>query len=165
MAKALVLVDFQNDFLQTFKEAKKLKKPILAKLSSFEGDLIFLKDEHGEDYQALKESLLFPKHCEAKSEGAKMPCEFELFKKAKLFHKNSFGSLSFANYLSSKAYSELHFCGLLTHICVLNNIILANAALPKASIKLHTKLCFSDDKSLAKYAIAILKAQGVEILA
>lgn len=83
MKKALVIVDFQNDFIDGtlgFEKAKTLKNKILTLAQGFEGDLIFTFDTHGESYLATKEGKNLPiKHCKKGDFGYQMPKEFAPF--------------------------------------------------------------------------------------
>lgn len=83
MKKALVIVDFQNDFIDGtlgFEKAKTLKNKILTLAQGFEGDLIFTFDTHGESYLATKEGENLPiKHCKKGDFGYQMPKEFAPF--------------------------------------------------------------------------------------
>lgn len=82
----------------------------------------------------------------------------------KFFYKNTFGSLELANFIQKSDYEELHFAGLVSHICVFCNIILAFGAKPNARIILHQNLSASFDENLEKSAFDILRAYGIEIV-
>ncbi|EOA4382654.1 cysteine hydrolase family protein [Campylobacter upsaliensis] len=170
MRKALVLVDYQNDFINGslgFEKALSLKEEILKLLSEFEGDLLITFDTHEEDYLKTREGQNLPiKHCIKNTFGWEMPSEFVPFlsKAKRVFHKDSFGSLELANFLAKSPYEEIHFCGLVSHICVFFNIILTFCAKPNATLILHKNATTSFDESLENHAFELLKAYGVKLV-
>ena len=169
MKKALVVVDFQNDFIDGtlgFDKAKTLKGEILRLVSEFEGDLIFTFDTHGKDYLNTKEGRNLPvPHCIRGENGWQMSAEFTPFlQRAKIFEKGSFGSLDLATFLRKQGYEQVEFCGLVSHICVFHNIILAFNALPNAKLILHQNATASFDESLQNHAFELLKAFWVEFV-
>ena len=173
MNKAFVLVDYQNDFIDGslgFKKALEIKQNIINQLNTIDFNtthLLLTYDTHDEHYLQSKEGKLLPiNHCIKNSFGWHMPKEFEPFlKKAyKIFYKNTFGSLEFANFIQKSTYEEIHFAGLVSHICVFCNIILAFSAKPNARIIFHQNLSASFDGNLEKSAFDLLKAYGIEIL-
>lgn len=173
MKKAFVVIDYQNDFIDGslgFEKALKIKKNIINKLSNLDFNtthLLFTYDTHDENYLNSKEGLNLPiSHCIKESFGWQMPKVFEPFlqKAHKIFYKNTFGSLEFANFIAKSQYEEIHFAGLVSHICVFCNIILAFSAKPNARLVLHQNLSASFDENLEKSAFDLLKAYGIEVL-
>lgn len=83
MKKALIVVDFQNDFIDGalgFEKAQRLKERILGLVSGFDGDVIFTFDTHESDYLATKEGKNLPiSHCIKGTKGWEMPREFAPF--------------------------------------------------------------------------------------
>lgn len=93
MKKALIVVDFQNDFIDGalgFEKAQRLKERILGLVSGFDGDVIFTFDTHESDYLATKEGENLPiSHCIKGTKGWEMPREFAPFlQKAVKFELN-----------------------------------------------------------------------------
>lgn len=170
MKKALVVVDFQNDFIDGalgFEKAQALKERVLKLAGEFEGDLLFTFDTHGKNYLATKEGQNLPlPHCIKGEFGWQMPDSFSpLLKKAtKIFEKECFGSLELAKFLRQKRYEQVEFCGLVSHICVFHNIILAFNALPNAKLILHQNATASFDEGLQNHAFKLLKAFWVQII-
>ncbi|MCR2061498.1 cysteine hydrolase family protein [Campylobacter helveticus] len=170
MKKVFVLVDYQNDFIDGslgFEKAISLKSEILKLLSEFEGDLLITYDTHLEDYLQTREGQNLPiKHCIKGTKGWDMPSEFAPFlsKAKKIFHKNTFGSIEFANFIEKSDYEEIHFCGLVSHICVFFNVILAFCAKPNAALILHKNATTSFDEALENHAFELLKSYGVKLV-
>lgn len=170
MKKALVVVDFQNDFIDGalgFEKTKGLKERILKLVSEFDGDVIFTFDTHGKDYLNTKEGQNLPVcHCQKDSIGWQMPEIFQPFlqKAKKVFEKNTFGSLDFALFLKKEQYEQIEFCGLVSHICVFHNIILAFNSALNTKLILHKNATASFDERLEHHAFELLKAFWVEII-
>ncbi|MCR2038628.1 cysteine hydrolase family protein [Campylobacter helveticus] len=170
MKKVFVLVDYQNDFIDGslgFEKAPSIKSEILKLLSEFEGDLLITYDTHLEDYLQTREGQNLPiKHCIKGTKGWDMPSEFAPFlsKAKKIFHKNTFGSIEFANFIEKSDYEEIHFCGLVSHICVFFNVILAFCAKPNAALILHKNATTSFDEALENHAFELLKSYGVKLV-
>ena len=170
MEKALIIVDYQNDFIDGslgFEKARLIKDDILLLLKEFDGDLIFTLDTHYTNYLETREGKNLPiLHCQDKSHGHKMPSEFDKYieKAKKIFKKQSFASLELANFILEQNYKQIEFCGLVSHICVFSNIILAFNAALNAEIILHSKATASHDDELEEAAFKILKAYGVKIV-
>lgn len=170
MSKLLVVVDYQNDFIDGslgFAQATKIKENILFLLQNHQGDIVFTFDTHEKDYLNTQEGKNTPiYHCLKDTNGWNMPKEFDIYlKQAKhIFYKNAFGSLEFANFLRVNFYESIEFCGLVSHICVFSNIILAQSASCNSEILLHQKACASFDEKLEQSAFEILRAYGVKIV-
>ena len=67
MNKILIVVDMQNDFVSGSlgtAEARDIVTKLRAKLDSFDGDVIFTRDTHNEDYLKTNEGKHLPvEHC------------------------------------------------------------------------------------------------------
>ncbi len=170
MTKLLVVVDYQNDFIDGslgFKRAVEIKDNIISLLKNHQGDIVFTFDTHDKNYFSTKEGKNIPVlHCVKDTFGWFMPKEFDLYLKRskRIFYKNSFGSLEFANFLKDNFYDCIEFCGLVSHICVFSNIILAQNASCNSEIILHKNASASFDEKLEQSSFDILKAYGVNIV-
>ncbi|OCX43311.1 hydrolase [Campylobacter ornithocola] len=170
MTKLLVVVDYQNDFISGslgFEKATKIKDNILTLLKNHQDDIVFTFDTHDENYLKTQEGKNLPIcHCIKDTLGWQMPNDFDIYLKnaKKIFYKNTFGSLELANFLKQNYYSSIEFCGLVSHICVFSNIILAQSATPNSKIILHKNATTSFSESLEKNAYEILQAYGIELL-
>lgn len=143
MKRALIVVDYQNDFVTGalgFSKAKEIEQAVVDKIKKYlhkNEDLIFTFDTHGEDYLDTHEGKHLPvPHCLKGTSGWQL-CEALtpfLEKAAACFEKPTFGSLELANYLQAQGYDEVELCGVVSHICVISNAVLSKAALPQAKI-------------------------------
>ena len=73
MKNYLIVVDMQNDFIDGAlgtKEAEAIVEKVAAKIRGFDGDVIFTRDTHGEDYMLTQEGKNLPvPHCVRGSAG------------------------------------------------------------------------------------------------
>ncbi|MCQ2551535.1 MAG: cysteine hydrolase [Clostridia bacterium] len=170
MSKALIVVDYQKDFVDGslgFEGAEKLEKGILEKIEEYKRageDVIFTKDCHMEDYLESEEGKKLPVgHCIKGTEG------FALYgnlneEDGKVFEKETFGSLDLGLYLREKNYDEICLVGLVSNICVTANSVIAKAACPNAKIQVDARLVGSGDKEMEKKALDVLENLHIDII-
>jgi len=174
MKKALVIVDYQNDFVNGalgFPGAEKIDGMIASKIRAArtEGtDLIFTLDTHHGDYLQTSEGRHLPAvHCiegtagwqvygETAKEAAAGPAIF--------LRKGQFGSLELGRILSEGAYDQVELCGLVCDICVVSNALIAKAALPEARIVVDSSATASFDHEAFQAALRIMKSCQIEII-
>lgn len=173
MKKALVIVDYQVDFVDGalgFAGAELLAPLIAEKISiaRANGDrVIFTLDTHGENYLETAEGKKLPvKHCVKGTAGHELYGEIKrrVHDEDVVIEKPSFGSLELAEYLKKEGFGEVEFCGLVTDICVVSNVILAKAALPESRIIVDSKATASFDKEKHNAALEVMKSVQVDIL-
>ena len=130
MNKILIVVDMQNDFVSGSlgtAEARDIVTKLRAKLDSFDGDVIFTRDTHNEDYLKTNEGKHLPvEHCIKGSWGWEIIDELKPYVK-KVIDKPTFGSTELVEYLKTKNYDSFELCGLCTDICVVSNALLIKA--------------------------------------
>ena len=141
--KLLVVVDYQKDFVDGalgFETADQLDKVIVNKIDEYlkaGQDVIFTKDTHYTNYLSTREGKHLPiEHCIIDSEGHNLygdVANYESYAK-RVFNKTSFGSIDLAHYISRSDYKEVEFCGLVSNICVLSNIIMTQTYNEKVEI-------------------------------
>ncbi len=167
---ALIVIDYQKDFVSGvlgFAGAEKYDAPIAARIARAREageDVIFTLDTHDKEYMNTKEGQHLPiPHCLADSDG------WQLYGKVAesitaadpVFIKPTFGSLELANHLRERGYARVELCGLVSHICVLSNAVLAKAALPEAEIVVDRALTGAADPTMTDKALDVL--QGLHI--
>lgn len=172
MKKALIVIDFQNDFVDgslSFKGASSIENIIVSKIDAClknGDDLIFTLDTHFDNYLESKEGLSLPiKHCIKNTKGHALYGEVARYedKASKIFEKNTFGSLDLANFLREKNYSSVELCGLVSHICLLSNAIIAKSALPEADIIVDRKATLSFNPDLHEKTFDLLKGLFIKM--
>lgn len=171
--KALVVVDYQNDFVDGalgFDGANLLEPIIVEKITQTRksgGRIIFTLDTHTENYLATSEGRKLPvEHCIKGTRG------HELFGAVKqhvqaddiVIEKPSFGSLRLAEILREGGFEEVEFCGLVTDICVVSNVMIAKAALPESRVIVDSKAVASFDGEKHKAALEVMKSVQVDVV-
>lgn len=173
MNKCLIVVDFQNDFVDGalgFLQAKDIEPFILSKLEKYhkdKSDIIFTLDTHYSNYLNTQEGKRLPiVHCIDKTKGQEIYGKVnDYFKYAvKVFKKNTFGSLDLGNYLKTKEYDEIELVGLVTNMCVVSNAIIAKAALPEARIVVDSNACRSFNDELHFKTLDVLAGMQINVI-
>lgn len=171
--KALVVVDYQNDFVNGalgFAGAELLEPIIADKINQYRangGAIIFTLDTHGEDYLNTAEGRKLPvPHCVKGTDGHKLYGRISecVFEGDIVIEKPAFGSLELAEKLKEARYDTVEFCGLVTDICVVSNVILAKAALPESQIIVDSRAVASFDNAKHLAALEVMKSVQVEVL-
>ena len=141
--KLLVVVDYQKDFVDGalgFETAELLDQVIANKIDEYlkaGQDVIFTKDTHYTNYLTTREGKHLPiEHCIIDSDGHNLYGKVAGYEKQakKVFNKTSFGSIDLAKFISCSDYKEVEFCGLVSNICVLSNIIMTQTYNEKVEI-------------------------------
>ncbi len=164
--KALIVVDYQVDFVSGalgFPGAQVLDAGICQKIDEYRrlgADIVFTLDTHDADYPSTREGKIQPvEHCIADSDGWRLygGVAEKLCTADTVFIKAQFGSLELANYLRERGYASVELCGLVSHICLLVNAVLAQSALPKADIIIDSALTAAPDPALHAQSMNLLK--------
>jgi nicotinamidase-related amidase len=168
LKSALVVIDYQKDFVDGalgFPGAELLDAGIAARIDREPGVVIFTFDTHGEDYMNRAEGKLLPvPHCLLGSPGWAFYGKTGERKPDRSFEKPTFGSLELANYLREQKFDRVELCGLVSHICVISNAVLAKAALPEAEIVVDARLTDGYDKKLHEATLDILKNLHITVI-
>lgn len=173
MSKCLIVVDYQNDFIDGalgFEGALDIKDAIIDKIQQVKqdgGDVIFTKDTHTEEYLDTEEGQHLPIiHCVEGTTGHAIQEDVDALRENTdvEFIKYSFPSLELGNYLATKDYDVIELCGLVSNICVLSNAVIAKSALPNAHIVVDATATASFDPELHEQALNILEGIHVEVI-
>ena len=169
--RLLVIVDFQNDFIDGslgFPGAADIEGRLLALIDEFEkkGDeVVFTQDIHSDTYLQTEEGRNLPiVHCLKGSEGVKIRGQVGIISRQhRVFVKDTFGSRDLFTFLSKKDYKEVVLAGLVSTICVLSNAVIAKTALPNAHIIVYRLGSASPDKEAEEKTYDVLRGIHVEI--
>ena len=170
--RLLVVVDYQKDFVDGalgFNGAETLEKPILNRIEDYlvTGDeVIYTLDTHLKNYLETTEGKHLPiEHCILETEGHGLYGGLkEALKEKKSFLKYTFGSMALGRYLEENHFEEIEFCGLVSNICVLSNMVIAKAASPESTIFVNRKLTGSFDETMQEKAFDILKNLHMQVI-
>ena len=166
MNKILIVVDMQNDFVSGSlgtAEARDIVTKLRAKLDSFDGDVIFTRDTHNEDYLKTSEGKHLPvEHCIKGSWGWEIIDELKPYVK-KVIDKPTFGSTELVEYLKTKNYDSFELCGLCTDICVVSNALLIKANFYEAEVSVDSTCCAGVTVNSHNSALETMKMCQIEV--
>lgn len=165
----LLVIDLQNDFVDGAlgnKGNDKIVKPIENLVENFDGEVIFTRDTHDENYlESLEGSHLPVKHCIKNSKGWQIKIDT---KNHKIIDKPSFGSYELVEYLKKLNEKEkienIYMVGICTDICVLSNAILIKNALLNTEVTVIEDLCKATNEKNHKIALEAMRSCQVNIL-
>jgi len=175
MEKLLVVIDYQNDFVDGtlgFEKAKTLEGDIHAKIKKYleNGDkVVFTYDTHYEEYLETREGKNLPVvHCIKGTNGHKLYGKINEFLNVEnTFHyeKEGFGispkdMIKLANEVGNDI-KEIEIVGVVTNICVISNIVMFQSQYRNADIIVDASLCASFDDKLHEKALDV--AEGLQI--
>ena len=173
MKRLLVVVDYQNDFVDGalgFKGAELISHNIAELIKEFRNnndEVVFTYDTHEEDYLNTVEGNSLPvPHCLKDSDGWQLYPEINaLLGDSKVFYKPGFGSKELGDYIASKDFEEIYLVGLVSDICVFSNAIVAKAsASPYTKIKVVRNATSSFDLDMQEKSFDVLKHLHIEII-
>ncbi len=173
MKKILVVIDYQNDFVNGvlgFEKAVKLESSIINKIEQYKNsgdEVVFTFDTHTIDYLNTQEGRNLPiQHCVKGTQGWELYGKIADFcdDKTKCFEKITFGSMDMADYFKKNQYDQIELVGVVSNICVISNAVLAKAALPEAQIIVDATCVASNDDNLNTAALDVMESLQVKII-
>lgn len=174
MKKILVVVDYQNDFVNGalgFEGAEKLDEAIAKKIREYgEGNVFFTRDTHTEDYLQTREGRNLPvEHCVKDTNGWEVYGETKVALDevgAQGFDKESFG-LSITHEVANKlpkSVDEVELVGLVSNICVLSNAVIFQTYYQDATIIVDASLTASFDSFLNQKTLDVMEGLQVKVI-
>lgn len=168
--KYLVVVDMQNDFIDMAlgtNEAQKIVPYVKEYIENFDGEVIFTKDTHSENYLSTQEGKNLPVvHCVKGTLGWEICDELlPLTQNRKVFEKNTFGSVELAQYMSSLDDVEsVTLLGLCTDICVISNAYLIKAYMPEVKVSVVKNCCAGVTEESHERALAAMAVCQIDVI-
>lgn len=167
--KLLVVVDMQNDFISGAlgsSEAEKIVPYVKGLIESFDGQVIFTRDTHYENYMETQEGKNLPvPHCVFGTDGWQIHPDLEALRKTEAVNKITFGSKELVELLKDRTDIEnITFVGLCTDICVISNVMLIKAYYPEIPLTVDAKGCAGVTPQSHKTALDAMKAIQVKIV-
>ena len=150
MRDVLIVVDMQKDFIDGAlgtAEAVAIVPKVVEKVRTFQGDILFTRDTHFENYMDTQEGKNLPvPHCIRGTEGWQICKELQPFAEAApVMDKVTFGAMELGTVLQDMhaegAISSIMFVGLCTDICVISNAILMKAFFPEVPVSVTADCC------------------------
>ena len=168
--KYLVVVDMQNDFIDGALgscEAVAIVENVKKYAEEFDGEIIFTRDTHFENYSETQEGKKLPvPHCIKGSHGWEICGSLKGLSEDKIvFDKITFGSKELGKYLSEKKdIEEIVLVGLCTDICVISNAFVIKAELPEVTVKVKADCCAGVTVESHNRALEAMKMCQIEII-
>ena len=164
MKELLVVVDMQKDFIDGSlgtKEACAIVEPVCEKIRSFNGDVIYTRDTHGENYLDTLEGKNLPvKHCIKDTEGWQIQKDIYEAGSGKtlcVIDKPVFGSVELTEIAFIGRYEKVTLIGLCTDICVVTNALLLKTKLKEIPVAVIENLCAGVTPQSHKVAVETMK--------
>lgn len=165
MAKTLIVVDMQNDFIDGSlgtKEAQAIVGNVRKKIKEYQthGDeIIFTRDTHQEDYLETPEGKKLPvKHCIYGTKGWEIAEGLEI-PEAIYIDKPTFGWVHW----NERSFEEIELVGLCTDICVVSNALILKAMFPEAEITVDASCCAGVTPETHKAALETMKMCQIQV--
>ena len=178
MKKLLVVIDYQNDFVNGalgFKKAEELENNIYEKVNKYlenEDYILFTYDTHTEEYLNTREGRNLPiPHCIVDTKGHELYGKLKEFnKEPNIIHINKY---SFG--LSPKQVIELvekigedickiEILGIVTNMCVISNVVMLQSQYINSDITVDASLCASFDSNLHEKALDVIESLQIKVI-
>ena len=146
MKKILGVVDMQNDFIDGAlgtAEAVAILPYDKEKIESFDGEVLFTRDTHAENYMDTQEGRNLPvPHCIKGTAGWEIRAELDALRRTEAIDKLTFGSRDLVDVLAREGEIEsITFVGLCTDICVISNAMVVKAFYPEIPLIVDARGC------------------------
>jgi nicotinamidase-related amidase len=172
MGKILVVVDMQKDFVTGAlgsKEAQDIVGNVVDKVKNYDGEVVFTRDTHGENYMETQEGRNLPVvHCIKGSDGWELIPELtELAVGKKIFDKPTFGSVELGQFVAKKAEEDkdlqVELIGVCTDICVASNALLIKAFSREIPVAVDSSCCAGVTVDAHNAALSTMKSCQVQV--
>ena len=170
MSRALIVVDYQTDFVTGSlgsPAAVSIEENIVSKIEEYLGRkerIFFTMDTHDAGYLRTDEGIRIPaEHCIKGTPGWHIfGNAAKYLDRGETIEKSTFGSLDIIGPL--KGFDEIELCGVATNICVMVNALILKTAYPDAKVIIDPDCVASYDGDLHRKALEIMKAASIDIL-
>lgn len=178
MKKILVVVDYQNDFVDGalgFEKAVTLEKGICCKVQQYLNNghkVLFTYDTHNEDYLQTREGKNLPvPHCIEGTSGHDLYGKLNEYKDAENtihINKHSFGmspyNIEEVKKQIGSSIDEIEITGVVTNMCVISNAVALQSQYVNAEIIVDAALCAGFDESLHEKALDVMSAMQIKVI-
>ena len=188
--KVLVIVDMQTDFISGSlgtPEAQAIVPKVVEKLRNYKNTntiVLFTKDTHYANYLLTSEGEKLPvEHCIEGTEGwaidRAIHNEFKTggyatYSAGDIINgritKPTFGSYDLIDALcdidtqTEEGIFEIEFCGLVTNICLVSNVLMTKAAFPNIPIVVDSSCCAGTSVDAHEAALLVMKSCQVDVI-
>lgn len=169
MAKILIVVDMQNDFIDGAlgtSEAVAIVPYVKELVEGFDGKVIFTRDTHFENYMESQEGKNLPvPHCIKGTKGWEITPVLDALCTSEPVDKVTFGSCDLIDRLKEVGDIEsITFVGLCTDICVISNALLVKVFFPEVSLYVDAKGCAGVTPESHRRALEAMQVCQIQVI-
>ncbi|MBU3805351.1 MAG: cysteine hydrolase [Candidatus Fournierella pullistercoris] len=179
MANVLVVVDYQNDFVDGslgFERAVALEPGIAQRVEKALSDgwkVMFTRDTHPADYLTTREGQFLPVvHCVKGTPGWQLFASLHQYEQTSnpqvaIVDKPTFGSPLVAQAVQELCGGEpeqIEICGLVSNICVVSTAIMLHSTFLNSSISILEQLCAAPNPQDHDNTMKLLAGMGYHII-
>lgn len=174
----LIVVDMQNDFIDgalANPAAAAIVKPLAEYIKDFEGEIIFTRDTHFNNYLDTQEGRNLPiPHCLYQSEGWHLNKEltdaafegrdYTNDSWAGVVDKTTFGDITGIEEVIDVHTNRIYICGTCTDICVISIALNLKALYPEKPIVCLSQFCAGLTPEKHAAALEIMRSCQIEVV-
>jgi len=171
MKKLLIVVDMQEDFISGAlgtKEALAIVPAVVEKIAAFDGDVVYTRDTHTQQYLDTAEGKKLPVvHCVKETKGWQIHPEVLKAGEGKtvaVIDKPTFGSVELGTFVEAGQYDSIELIGLCTDICVVSNAMLLKANYPEMNINVEAACCAGVTIEKHEAALEVMRSCQINVL-
>lgn len=177
--KTLVIVDMQVDFISgslANPAAAAIVEPMAEYIKNFEGDILFTRDTHRENYLNTQEGRNLPiEHCICNTKGWELEnslwqAAYESWQRdggcsyAAAIDKGSFGDIfDLVDHIDYNT-DEIYLCGTCTDICVISVALNLKARFPEIKMYCIADLCAGLTPEKHAAALEVMRSCQIEVI-
>ncbi len=174
MKKLLLVIDMQNDFIDGAlgtKEAAAIVPNVVKRIQEFEGDVLYTRDTHSDNYMETQEGRNLPvPHCIKGTPGWELCPDLKALRDADnspVLDKVTFGAKDLPAYLEARYPGGLEcveLIGLCTDICVISNAMVLKAFFPELPVSVTASCCAGVTPESHENALNVMKMCQIAVL-
>ena len=169
MAKILIVVDMQNDFIDGAlgsREAEAIVPYVKSVIDGFDGKVFFTRDTHTDNYLETEEGKNLPvPHCIKGTHGWQIRAELDALRTTDAIDKPTFGSRDLLDVLAREENIEsITFVGVCTDICVISNAMLVKAFFPEIPLTVDARGCAGVTPESHARALEAMKMCHIKVI-
>ncbi|MCI9305206.1 MAG: cysteine hydrolase [Lachnospiraceae bacterium] len=174
MKKLLLVIDMQNDFIDGAlgtKEAAAIVPNVVKRIQEFEGDILYTRDTHSDNYMETQEGRNLPvPHCIKGTPGWELCPDLKALRDADnspVLDKVTFGAKDLPAYLEARYPGGLEcveLIGLCTDICVISNAMVLKAFFPELPVSVTASCCAGVTPESHENALNAMKMCQIAVL-
>lgn len=170
MAKYLIVIDMQNDFVtgplgtpEAVAIVNKIKNKIIKEypVRSF---VFFTRDTHYSNYFDSQEGKKLPKHCINETPGWCIVDELNKFSESRIINKTTFGTLNWTDRFLFQDCYTIEIVGVCTDICVISNALILKTIFPETKIIVDSSCCAGTTPELHQKALDVMRSCQIEVI-